>query len=167
MSRSVKCAITKEYGTNDTFIKIEGKYYKSQEIYDQDKHKRQSRLDLVDFICLKFLDYYNGQPFPQILTRKLKELEFYSNDVILETCKQKENDIQYAISTKHFTSEVQKVSYIFAIIKNNIADVNKQFQRYNKQERQNNQSELLEIETMTGTTLAPKNISHFLDGDDI
>ena len=76
MARPCKCAITGEKGTTDTFVKINGKYYKSQEIYDTNQMKKAKRKELIDFVCREFLGYGNGQPFPTSLPKKLNELSF-------------------------------------------------------------------------------------------
>ena len=67
MARPCKCAITGEKGTTDTFVKINGKYYKSQEIYDADQKSKAKRKELIDYVCREFLRYGNGQPFPTSL----------------------------------------------------------------------------------------------------
>ena len=123
MARSCKCAITGEVGTTDTFVKIGSKYYKSQEIYDADQRKKQTYKELIDYICREFLGYGNGQPFPPILPKKIKELSFYSNEVILETFKECTNDIHYWLEHKQFSNEYSMISYMFTILIGNIADV--------------------------------------------
>ena len=64
-----------------------------------------------------------------MLTKKLKELEFYGYDVINRTIDKCYEAIQYSLRTKTFYSDVNKIAYIFAIIKNNINDVYRDVQR--------------------------------------
>ena len=63
MARPCKCAITGEKGTTDTFVKINGKYYKSQEIYDANQMKKAKRKELIDFVCREFWGTEMGNRF--------------------------------------------------------------------------------------------------------
>lgn len=165
--RTVKCSITGEVGTTDTFVKIGGKYYKSQAIYDAAQKSKAKRRELIDYVCREFLGYGDGQPFPTSLPQKLNELSFYDNDVILEAFKQCASEIHYQMEHKQFSTEYNKVAYMFAIVKNIIADVNTDFQRKAKQE---NIIKSTEIEcgdlSSIGTKTRGKDISSFLDEDE-
>ena len=132
MARRCKCYITGEVGTTDTFVKIGGHYYKSQYVYDEYKRLKEERKQLIDYICRTFLGYGEGQPFPSSLPKKLNELSYYDNAVIMETFRQCKENILYWLDNKEFSSEYGKIAYIFAIIGNKIADVNK---KYVKQEK--------------------------------
>lgn len=167
MARSCKCAITGEIGTTDTFVKIGSKYYKSQEIYDAELQRKAKRRELIDYICREFLGYGNGQPFPTSLPKKIKELEFYSDDIILETFKKCSPEINYQLEHKQFSSEYGKLSYIFAIVKNNIADVYTEVQRKQKQDEISRKTEI-ECDNLSnvGTKTRGKDISSFLDDDE-
>lgn len=129
MARKVKCAITGENGTNETFIKIDTKYYKSQEIYDEDRRCKDLHKKIVDTILNDFLDYQKGQIPSSLLFKKLKELEFYDNEVILRTIEQQSDTIKYWMRTKGFQNDNGKISYLFAIIKGSINDVHKTWKR--------------------------------------
>lgn len=168
MARSCKCAITGEVGTTDTFVKIGNRYYKSQEVYDSDQRKKESYKQLIDYICREFLGYGNGQPFPPILPKKIKELSFYSNDVILETFKQCADDIHYWIDHKQFSSEYGMISYIFTIVKGKIADVSNKEKMIAASNNQTNKN-TIECNDLSdiGSKKKGKDISRFLDDDDI
>lgn len=129
MSRKCKCQITGEIGTTDTFVKINGKYYKSQEVYDQHKTKVEQYKKIINLIAEDFLNYDKNQVFPTLLTKKLKELEFYPNEVILKTIEKNYDTIKYWMMTKDFNNDIGRISYIFAIIKNNINDVYKMWKK--------------------------------------
>lgn len=167
MPRKVKCCITQEIGTNDTFIKIGTKYYKNQAVYDADLQRRTKRKELIDYICKEFLGYGNGQPFPTSIPKKIKELSFYDDDIILETFKRYASNIHYQFEHKQFSGEYGKVSYIFAIIKNNIADVNAEIQRKKKQDKRTTKDKI-ECGDLSsiGTKDRGKDISSFLDEDE-
>ena len=140
MARQCKCQITGETGTTDTFYKADnGKYYKSKEVYDIWNKENENRKKVIEKFAIDFLDYEPGQVFPTVLTKKLKELEFYGYDVINRTIDKAYNSIQYSIQHKEFKNDIGKISYIFAIIKNNINDVYKQVLREEKiKEKQRN-----------------------------
>ena len=125
MARTVKCHITGETGTTDTFIKIGRFYYKSQAVYDQYRHEIDTRNAIVTRIANEFLGYQAGQKFPAYIQKKLNELNYYSYDVILKTIDKMSDKIMYYMNNKEFKNESGKISYIFAIISNNINDVNK------------------------------------------
>lgn len=167
MSRAVKCAITHEIGTTDTFIKIGSKYYKSQEIYDADQRKKEVYKQLVDYICREFLGYGNGQPFPPILPKKIKELSFYSNEIILETFKECADDIHYLLEHKQFSNEYGKISYMFTIVKGHIADVAKKEKRMaaSNEQVKNNMIECGDLSSI-GSKKQGKDISRFLIDDE-
>lgn len=129
MARKVKCAITGEYGTNETFIKIGTKYYKSQEIYDKDRRRKDLHKKIVDTILNEFLGYQQGQIPSSLLFKKLKELEFYDNEVILKTIEQQSDTIKYWMNNKEFKNDNGKIAYMFAIIKGSINDIYKEWKR--------------------------------------
>lgn len=167
MPRSCKCAITGERGTTDVFVKINGKYYKNQKIYDDAQQKKAKRKELIDYICREFLGYGNGQPFPTSLPKKINELSFYDDEVILETFMRCHSEIDYRLRYKRFNSEYGKLSYIFAIAKDSIADVYTEFV-HKKKQRQVSESTELECGDLTdiGTKSRGKDISQFLCDDE-
>lgn len=63
--------------------------------------------------------------FPTIIPKKLKELSFYDDEIILATIEQCRDKIGYAMRTKEFSSEYGRAAYVMAIIKNHINDVYK------------------------------------------
>lgn len=169
MAKKCKCHITNEWGTTDQFIKIGKYYYKNQYVYDENKRLKEERANLIDYICRTFLKYGEGQPFPTSLPKKLNDLSYYDNAVILEAFKTCKDDILYWLEHKQFNNEYGKIAYMFAIIGNRIADVNKEYVR---QERiKNEQAENIAYFTdpllTTGTNKSGKDLSQFLGGDDL
>ena len=169
ISRPVKCAITGEQGTADTFIKIGTKYYKSQEIYDTVQRQKDLHKQIVNLICYELLDYQKGQKFPTLLTRKLKELDFYDNEVILKTVQNYKNDIIYWMNRKQIDSDTGKIYYIFAIINDHINDVYNQWKHDKKQIVKEEKSEIevstdIDIKDL-GTNKEGKDISEWLEDD--
>lgn len=128
--------MTGEYGTTDIFYKAEdGKYYKTKELYEAWKKEKEDRKAVIERFAVDFLDYKTGQVFPTVLTKKLKELEFYGYDVINRTIDKCYEAIQYSLRTKSFYNDVNKIAYIFAIIKNNINDVYRDVQREDNKQK--------------------------------
>ena len=169
MSRKVKCHITGAWGTSDTFVKIGNHYYKNQYVYDEDHRLKEERKQLIDYICKTFLHYAEGQPFHTSLPKKLNALSYYDNAVILETFKACENDILYWLEHKQFDGDYGKIAYMFAIVTNRIADVNRDYIRKEKI-KQREESETIHFTDpilSTGTNKAGKDLSRFLNGEDI
>lgn len=170
MGRKVRCAVTKEYGDSEEFVKIDGKYYKSQAIYDVVHREKALWNEIIRLICEDLLGYSKGQVFPSLITRKLKEYEFYDREVILETFELKKKDILYQLNQDgKFDDDNGKIFYMFAIIKSSINDVLKQHKRKEKQE---NSTESLSIENISDITIQNNNtggrdISRWLEEDDL
>ena len=167
MARKVKCQITKEEGTSDVFYKApNGKYYKSQKLYEAWLKEKIDREEFLDMFATDFLGYKKGQVFPTVLCKRLKELEFYGYDVINQTVKKCKSSIEYALTHKDFASENGKISYIFAIIKNNINDVYKQIVEEEKKPIvEHCIDETVDIDNIQ-TTHKEKNIKKWLEEDD-
>ena len=167
MARKVKCQITKEEGTSDVFYKApNGKYYKSQKLYETWLKEKTDREEFLEMFANDFLGYKQGQVFPTVLCKRLKELEFYGYDVINQTVKKCKSSIEYALTHKDFASENGKISYIFAIIKNNINDVYKQIVEEEKKPIVEHYiDETVDIDNIQ-TTHKEKNIKKWLEEDD-
>jgi hypothetical protein len=169
MARKVKCAITGEDGTNETFIKIGSKYYKSQEIYDQDRRCKDLHKKIVDIILNDFLNYQQCQIPSSLLFKKLKELEFYDNEVILKTIEQQSDTIKYWMNNKEFQNDNGKIAYLFAIIKGSINDVHKEWERNKIVQQKENQTSIdinIDIKQIN-TSQKGKDITAWLEDDDI
>ena len=174
-TKKVRCFVTKEYGTNKTFYRPEDEqfsnhWFKSKEVYDNWRNDVEKTKAINEMIA-NFTGYYDGQVFPTIVPRKIKELkEVYGLDTIYETFVEKEKDIQYAMDAKEFNTDLHKCSYIMAIIANNINDV---WNRKKREEKNKVKEEVelnspdLDFEFMP-RPITPKNnrdISQFLEDD--
>ena len=69
------------------------------------------------------MGYHKGEPYPTILNKRLKSLDFYSNEVIYRTIIYCDESISNAMNTKEFSSSYLKIQYIMAVLRNNIAKV--------------------------------------------
>lgn len=142
-------------------------------MYDVWNKENENRKYAIDIICSDFLDYKTGQVFPTILTKKLKELEFYGYDVIIETIEKCRSSIEYSLKTKQFKNDLNKISYLMAIVKNNINDVYREHVRTEKieekqQAQTSNFEEVSEKSIMNiGSKQKAKDISSFLEEDEL
>lgn len=120
----VKCQITGETGTSDTFYKAEnGKYYKNEDVYIKWMQNTEYRKRSIDLL-FDILGYSSKQKMPTIGYKKLSEFaEPYDYETVYETIVCKRKDIEYALKNKQFSQETGKIFYIMAIIQNSITDV--------------------------------------------
>lgn len=173
MPRKVKCKITGEYGFDTDFFKIindkgKNEYYKTEEIYNQYIKNKKDRENLLKFIADAILDYGEGQVLPTILLKKIKELNlFYPYEVIQETFKVKEKDLNYWMNKEDkFQTDYQKCSYMMAIIKNTINDIYKKWkceQNVHKIENNTDINMLNDIDDTEVKKPINRGISDFLD----
>lgn len=123
MGRKCRCCITNQIGTTDTFYRAaDGRYYATEEIYLTDCKRKEAHKELIDTL-VGFLGYEKGMIFPTVLSRKLKELSFYGDEVILATARECKPKIDWAFETKGFDNEYNRIAYMMAIIKGHINDV--------------------------------------------
>jgi len=135
LAYNVVCRITGEKGKSNEFIKIGRYYYKSQEIYDKHQNELKCRDEIFDIIH-DILGYKKDQLLPKSVKDKINktigiiisQYKFYEYSIILTTFKLYKNQIIYYMSLKEFDNENQKISYIFAVIQNNINDVYKRIE---------------------------------------
>lgn len=173
-TKKVRCFVTKEYGTNKTFYKPEdgphsNHYFKNKGIYDEWRAKTETRKKINDLIA-DFTGYYNGEIFPTIVPKKIKELEeTYDIFTVYETMLDKKNDIRYAMDSMEFSSDLGKCSYLMAIIVNSINDV---WKRRKKEEEESKRIKNIIFEEdysniKNNTEQKGKNISRFLSEDEL
>ena len=75
MARRVRCCVTKELGNASEFIKIDGKYYKNQEIYEKYKDEKDITINIFKKIS-EILGYEDGKipgSVGGIAMKKIKE----------------------------------------------------------------------------------------------
>lgn len=162
--RRVKCYATGEYGTDLTFVKIDGHYYKDEFTYERYIKNKEYRTLVYDKLA-DFLGYQKGQIFPGIVHKKLKDLEFYGFECIYKTICKKENDILWALNHKDFRNDMGRIAYMFAIIDNNINDVYKSMRTAKKRLIMPSEAadyiEVANLESI-GTSKKGRDISAFL-----
>ena len=162
--RKVRCCITKEYGTTDTFYNEGGRWYKSKEICEAAKLKQKLHNDVIQRV-LDYLHYENGQPVPSMVLKCLDELKWYGDDVILRTFSEMDRQIQYYCSRKNFTSVSGQIKYIFAIIGTHIPDVYKRVQQEQWAEKPQRKQQPQEELPVMDARRSAKNITKYLEDE--
>ena len=77
-------------------------------------------------MCEKYFNYNITKQMNPILVTKLKKLNSYASyEVIYRTMQTQEAKLNYIHSNKNFNSENQEMSYLLAVIKNNLVEINK------------------------------------------
>lgn len=198
--RLVKCRLTGEYGSPTKYFKApNGYYFRSESAYEmwlnsgRKKNAQKKAVDrtlkgystpkkpgrtpesyakLCDTIA-DLIGYERGgvQPMPTIVFRRLKELEFYTDEIIQQTFDENMDAIQWALKNKTFNGDVAKASYIMAIVRNNIGDV---YRRSNqeKESHAREEPECLNMDMMfdlknTGAVHKSNDLSGLLGGGDL
>ena len=188
-----KCMATGEKGPRDTYYKApNSRYFKSEEIYEawmagrrkekakQNKpvpHGKPGRTtESYKRICDTIADMIGydpdgGQPMPTIVFRRLKELDYYSDEIIQKTLDESANSIRWAMEHKGFESDVGRASYMMAIVRNNIAEVDRR-EKQKKDTICREEKGNPDLDTMTdleniGVVHKSHDVSSLLGGDDL
>lgn len=156
--RQVKCRDTGMLvSASDAWKAPDGKYYSSQGAFkhlENEKMYRQKCLEELGNI----LGYKDGQKFPTIVAKRIKEYKAYGYDTVLQTILDKKQIILYNLCNKTFASEYNKVSYIMAIITNSINDVYKRKKTEEKDVRVNESVATMEEVTAVNSPVNTRNI---------
>jgi len=156
--RQVKCRDTGMLvSASDAWKAPDGKYYSSQGAFkhlENEKMYRQKCLEELGNI----LGYKDGQKFPTIVAKRIKEYKVYGYDTVLQTILDKKQIILYNLCNKTFASEYNKVSYIMAIITNSINDVYKRKKTEEKDVRVNESVATMEEVTAVNSPVNTRNI---------
>ena len=189
---TVKCMATGVQGPRSQFYKApNNRYFQSEAVYQawlagrrREKAKKnkpapqkkpgrttESYKKLCDTIA-DFIGYdpKGGQPMPTIVFRRLKELDFYSDEIIQQTLDENAKSIQWAMQNKKFEDDAGKCSYLMAIVRNNIGAV----YRREKQKAENlvKEEKRADIDSMIdlsniGAVHKANDVSSLLGGDDL
>ena len=188
----VKCMATGVKGPRNTFYKApNGRYFQSEAIYQAwmaGRRKKKAEANLVKHydkpgrttesykkICdtlADFIGYERGghQPMPTIVFRRLKELDFYSDEIIQQTLDENRSAIQWAMTNKKFTDDSAKAAYMMAIIRNSIAAVYRRekdkTEKVVKEESRPDIDSMIDLSNI-GTVHKGNDVSSLLGGDDL
>lgn len=106
---------------NDAYKAPNGFYYSSEKAYNEAVEREALRKKCIDYMH-ELLDYEGFMQIPTIFYKKLKEWEPYGFNVVYKAMTLAEKSIKQALKSKDFESEYHKVSYLSAIIVNNLND---------------------------------------------
>lgn len=188
----VKCMATGAKGPRNTFYKApNGRYFQSEAVYQawlegrrrekakKDRPKPQKKAGrtsesykkICDTIAVYIgYDEEAGQPMPTIVFRKLKELEFYSDEIILMTLEESRSAIQWAMTNKKFDNDSAKATYMMAIVRNNIGSVYRRekdkTKKAAKQESDTDIDAMIDLSNI-GIVHKGNDVSSLLGGDDL
>ena len=144
---------------------------KGKPVLGLSKEEENFRQLCISFMCEKYLDYNTTKKMNPILVTKLKQLNTYgSYEVIYRTLQSQEKNLNYINSNKTFQSDIQKISYFLAIIKNNMAKIQNQLKNKKAvvEAKRNSTSmnediiDMLENKTVSKPTKR-KDLSEFID----
>lgn len=115
----------------------------------------------IDFMCKKYFDYNLTHHFNPVLVKKIQDLsKITSYKIIYNTIIYQQNSLNFA-NTKVFSSEYQKISYMIAIIKNNLSIVWKKVQRQEQIRESKEKGEDKEIVLQLNKTYETKPTDRF------
>lgn len=105
----------------DAYKAPNGFYYSSEEAYQTTIQREQQRKQCIDKMY-NYMGYQSFMKIPTIFYKKLKDWEGYGYHVIYRAMLLAESSIQKALTSKEFDSEFNKVTYLSAIIQNQLND---------------------------------------------
>lgn len=98
---------------------------KLREPLNLSKEEESFRKKCIDFLAINYFDYNKTKKFNPLLVKRLQTLSILSSyEVIYFTMQEVKPNIDYAMQSKKFENENQKISYILAIIRNNLDTYN-------------------------------------------
>ena len=124
-----------------------GYYYSSEAAYRQMREKAEQKNRCYDLLMeLMGYDKTKGHKLPTLAVKKMEEYRnSYGFDVLYETILSQSDNIRWALSNRlESSTELNKVSYIFAILRNNVMTEYRKKKRQEKQEKES-QKKLAEV----------------------
>jgi len=115
----VKCNASGEMGENSEFIYIEGKHYKSQEIYDKYKISSGYRKKIHKIIIEECLN--NDKSMASLVGKKLKDTKSSYEDLfnVLQDRK-----VYIASKINGMNNMLGKINYIFKVLESEVSVIN-------------------------------------------
>ena len=132
LSRMVKEWTTKEsYPVEQLYKGINSRgnvaYFFSEEDYKKYISEIEYMHKITEFVAYDILGFKTiPGSIGGLIGKKVNELKPYTYEVIYETFLKCAKSIESAMRSKNFKSDWNRLAYIFAIIANNINDVNRQ-----------------------------------------
>lgn len=117
---------------------------------------------VINYINERFFD----SDVSDILIKKLKILDDYNDDVILQTFKKCAGSIDYAFHNKKFINDKNRVSYMMKIVESKIAFIEREICKKKKIAEAKFDITKNEMEDVQATKQRKRDISKFLGDDD-
>lgn len=105
----------------DAYKAPNGFYYSSEEAYKQAVNREKLRKQCIDKMY-EYMGYQSFMKLPTIFYKRLKEWEGYGYQVIYRAMLLADTGIQKALASKDFDNELNKTTYLSAIIQNQLND---------------------------------------------
>lgn len=132
-NRLVKCNATGEMLPVKDCVRIDGKYYKSEEAYNMMMEIKSKWQKITQTIIYEIFEYEFGQKPATVIFKFIQELKFYEPDIILQVLKNNTEYLTEIIRNKDFYSDYNRCAYIFAIIN---SKANELYRKYKKEKRE-------------------------------
>ena len=140
-----------------------GYYYSSEQAYTETIQREALRKKCIDKMY-ELMEYKDFMKMPTIFFKKLKEWEAYGYNVVYAAMRLSEDAAQQAIRTKDFASELNKVSYLSAIIQNKLNDAFKAETRNAKIASDSPKMEIDNIENIGRKSQSTSSVADLLGG---
>lgn len=105
----------------DAYKAPNGYYYSSEEAYQEATKQKKMREECIKYMY-DLMGYKTSMKMPTIFFKKLKEWESYGYSVIYKAMCLAETSLVNTLQHKEFKNESNKVSYISAVIANQLND---------------------------------------------
>lgn len=106
-------------------------------MYEEQRVENAAYLKVKDIMAFDFFGYKKGQRFSTQITKNLEALrEGYKPTVILKTLQKCYDSIQSSLINNNITEEFARINYVFAVIQNNIGQIDRREKQIEKLEAQ-------------------------------
>lgn len=150
--------LDKKIPQQDAWKAPNGKYYSSEDAWKKLYEENTWRNKSIELLC-SMLNYQ--PPIPTYVFKCLKDFNDVGFKILYYTIIDQKKSIQWALETKSFDNEIQKIKYIFAILLNNYNDTSKNLKKMESQKESiDNLPEDIEVNNPIQKT---HNIARFID----
>lgn len=124
--------------SNEFFRAPNGKYYKTEEVYNEWQRTVGLRRKCIDELA-DIAGYNKEVIIPTYLNKMLNEIgDKVGFDVLLETIHRNQKGFEWANENREFHNEIARINYYRSIILNNVVEVYKEAQIDKEQAKREN-----------------------------
>lgn len=139
------------------------RYYSSEEAYLKTKNKKEN-YNICYSLLKSYMGYKDGEYLPKLASVHIYNYaKHHGWDALIAVLKDKKSAIEWALETKDFTSETNKINYIFAIVNNHIRNYKPKAKLIEKPSVSVDVAEDVEL---NNTAQKVTDLSSFLEDDD-